>query len=280
MINPIFFQLSTLAYLLSSISYFLHLGTRRENFGKIGTWIALSGFSIHTGGMGVRWLESRQMGIGYVPLSNMYESMLFFAWSIVGLYLLFERSYLSKTSRTRSLGAFIIPLGFLAMGVSLLSLSPEIRPLVPALQSSWLVYHVVTSFLGYAAFAISFGVSLVYLHLIKRKNPEPTRRLPDPRTLEEINYNAIIVGFLLFTVGIITGAIWANYAWGTYWSWDPKETWSLITWIVYAALLHARYTGRWKAQRMAYVSITGFVAVIFTYWGVNYVLSGLHSYAS
>ncbi len=89
-----------------------------------------------------------------------------------------------------------------------------------------------------------------------------------------------MIGFLLFTVGIITGAIWANYAWGTYWSWDPKETWSLITWIVYAILLHTRYTGKFVGQKMAYVSIMGFIAVVFTYWGVNYLLAGLHSYAS
>jgi cytochrome c-type biogenesis protein CcsB len=132
--------------------------------------------------------------------------------------------------------------------------------------------------LGYAAFAISFSVSLVYLYLQKRG--KTVKLLPDYKTLEEIIYKAIIVGFLLFTLGIVTGAVWANYAWGTYWSWDPKETWSLITWIVYAALLHSRSTGRWMGRRMAYVSIVGFVAVIFTYWGVNYLISGLHSYAS
>jgi cytochrome c-type biogenesis protein CcsB len=223
--------------------------------------------------MVIRWIESHQLGIGYVPLSNMYESMVFFAWSIVGLYLLFERFY-----RSRTLGAFIVPLGFLCTGVAVLALSPEIRPLMPALQSSWLVYHVITCFLGYAAFAISFGVSLVYL--FKKKKPTANSLMPPHKMLEDINYKAIIVGFLLFTVGIITGAIWANYAWGTYWSWDPKETWSLITWIVYAILLHARYTGRFTGKRMAHVSVVGFVAVLFTYWGVNYLLSGLHSYAS
>jgi cytochrome c-type biogenesis protein CcsB len=273
MINPIIFQLTTFVYLLSTILYFLFVGTKREGFGKAGSWIALFGFLVNTAAMVIRWIESHQLGIGYVPLSNMYESMVFFAWSIVGLYLLFERFY-----RSRALGAFIVPLGFLCTGVAVLALSPEIRPLMPALQSSWLVYHVITCFLGYAAFAISFGVSLVYL--FKKKKPTANSLMPPHKMLEDINYKAIIVGFLLFTVGIITGAIWANYAWGTYWSWDPKETWSLITWIVYAILLHARYTGRLAGQRMAHVSVVGFVAVLFTYWGVNYLLSGLHSYAS
>ena len=273
MINSIFFQATTFVYLLSTILYFLFVGTRREGLGKAASGVALFGFLVNTAAMVIRWIESHQLGIGYVPLSNMYESMVFFAWSIVGLYLLFERVY-----RSKALGAFMLPLGFLSMGVAVLALSPEIRPLMPALQSSWLVYHVITCFLGYAAFAISFGVSLIYLFK-KKGNPSAASLLPSPKTLEDINYTAIMVGFLLFTVGIITGAIWANYAWGTYWSWDPKETWSLITWIVYAILLHARYTGRLAGQRMAHVSVVGFIAVLFTYWGVNYLLSGLHSYA-
>lgn len=273
MISHILFQLTTFTYLLSSISYFFYVGTKREEFGKGGTWIALLGFAFNTTAMVIRYVESHRLGIGYVPLSNMYESMVFFSWAIVGLHLLFERSH-----RAKSLGAFIMPLGFLAMGVTILALTPEIRPLMPALQSSWLVYHVVTSFLGYAAFAISFAVSLLYL--FKKMDSTQNDLLPGHKTLEDINYKAIVVGFLLFTVGVLTGAVWANYAWGTYWSWDPKETWSLITWIVYAILLHARYTGRLVGRRMAYISIAGFVAVVFTYWGVNYLLSGLHSYAS
>lgn len=273
MINSLLFQITTFVYLLSTILYILFVGTRSQGFGKVGSWAALLGFAVNTAAMAIRWIESHQLGIGYVPLSNMYESMVFFAWSIIGLYLLFERLY-----RSKALGAFILPLGFLSMGVAVLALSPEIRPLMPALQSSWLVYHVVTCFFGYAAFAISFGVSLVYL--FNKRNSPGNSLLPSHKTLEDINYKAIIVGFLLFTVGIITGAIWANYAWGTYWSWDPKETWSLITWIVYAILLHARYTGRLAGLRMAHVSVVGFVAVLFTYWGVNYLLSGLHSYAS
>ena len=274
MINPILFQLTTFTYLLSTILYFFYVGMKKEGFGKVASWVGLSGFAINTAAMVIRYVESHRLGIGYVPLSNMYESMVFFAWSIVGLYLLFEKFY-----RSMALGAFILPLGFLSMGVAVLALSPEIRPLMPALQSSWLVYHVITCFLGYAGFAISFGVSLIYL--FKKKGNSPAASLlPSHKTLEDINYKAIIVGFLLFTVGIITGAIWANYAWGTYWSWDPKETWSLITWIVYAILLHARYTGRLAGQRMAHVSVVGFIAVLFTYWGVNYLISGLHSYAS
>ena len=271
MINHYLFQLTAFTYLVSMVLYFVYIGTKKRGFGTAGSWIALAGFCINTAAMVVRYVESHRLGIGYVPLSNMYESMVFFGWAIVGLNMLFERFY-----RSKSLGVIIMPLGFLTMGVAILTLSPEIRPLMPALQSSWLVYHVITSFLGYAAFAISFGVSLIYL--LKKAGPQTNGLLPDHKALETINYKAIIIGFLLFTVGILTGAVWASYAWGTYWSWDPKETWSLITWFVYAAFLHARITRDWRGKKAAILSVIGFGAVLFTYFGVNYLISGLHSY--
>ncbi len=272
MFNPILFQFTMLFYLLSTLLYVLFLAARKEGIGKSGTLLALLGFILNGAGLGYRYYETHQLGIAYLPLSNMYESMVFFSWTIVGFYLLLERMY-----RTRSLGAFVIPLGFLTVSIAILGLNPDVRPLMPALQSDWLFYHVVTCFFGYAAFAISFGVSLLYL--FRKEDKTSKSILPPQKVLEEINYRVIIFGFLLFAVGIITGAIWANYAWGTYWSWDPKETWSLITWIIYAILLHARFTGKWTGRTMAYGSIIGFMSVIFTYWGVNYLLSGLHSYA-
>ncbi|MBS3906160.1 MAG: c-type cytochrome biogenesis protein CcsB [Syntrophaceae bacterium] len=272
MINPTLFQFTMFIYLLSTLLYGLYLVTRNEGIGKSGTVAASLGFILNGVAMGYRWYETHQLGIAYLPLSNMYESMVFFSWTIVGIYLFFERVY-----RTKGLGAFILPLGFLTVSIAVLGLNPDVRPLMPALQSDWLFYHVVTCFLGYAAFAVSFGVSLVYL--FRKEDKTSNSILPSQKILEEMNYRSIVVGFLLFAVGIITGAIWANYAWGTYWSWDPKETWSLITWLVYAILLHMRYTGRLVGRRMAFVSIVGFVSVVFTYWGVNYLLSGLHSYA-
>ena len=153
------------------------------------------------------------------------------------------------------------------------SVQRTIQPLVPALQSNWLHIHVITCFLAYAAFAVSFIAGLLYL--VKWKGVIPPRE-----TLDEINYRSIIVGFPMLSAGILTGAVWAHYAWGTYWGWDPKETWSLITWIVYALYLHARLVRGWKGKRIALVSIIGFLSVIFTYFGVNFILSGLHSYAT
>jgi cytochrome c-type biogenesis protein CcsB len=169
------------------------------------------------------------------------------------------------------------------------SLSPniqdEIEPLIPALQSNWLTYHVITCFLGYSGFAVSFGASIMYLAKFKKNAEKPSMQqvseglFPSLEALDEIIYKTIAIGFLLLGVGIITGAVWANYAWGSYWSWDPKETWSLITWLVYAAFIHARLTRGWRGRKAAVLSIIGFACVIFTFLGVNYLLSGLHSYA-
>jgi cytochrome c-type biogenesis protein CcsB len=213
------------------------------------------------------------MGHPYVPVSNQYETMALFALAIGVLYLLLEIRF-----RVRNVGVFVGPLPFLFLGLASLLFHSEVRPLVPALQSNWLTAHVLTCFLGYAAFALSFGVSVLYL-FVSRYGKGLQEVFPDVKTLDEINYKAIALGFPFLSVGIITGAIWANEAWGTYWSWDPKETWSLITWLVYAAFLHARFARGWAGKRTAVLSIVGFLATLFTYFGVNFFLPGLHSYA-
>ena len=175
---------------------------------------------------------------------------------------------------------------FLAMAYASFSHSVDskIQPLLPALKSNWLIAHVVTCFFGYAAFAISCGLSVLYLLRAGRTdNPHPkgvATIMPNVRQLDEFNYQMILFGFLWLSLGIITGSIWANSAWGTYWSWDPKETWSLITWFMYAALLHSRNMQGWRGSRVAWLSLIGFGCVLFTYFGVNFLLSGLHSYAT
>ena len=156
-----------------------------------------------------------------------------------------------------------------------------IQAIPPALKSYWLVFHVITAILAYGAFAVSFGLGLMYiLKTYYEENVLKVElRLPPAMVLDELSYKIIIFGFSFLTLVIITGAIWANYAWGTYWSWDPKETWSLITWIIYAGYLHARLMLEWRGKRAAWLAILGFVAILFTFFGVNYLLPGLHSYA-
>jgi cytochrome c-type biogenesis protein CcsB len=159
------------------------------------------------------------------------------------------------------------------------NISDRIEPLIPALKSNWLIAHVVTCFLGYAAFAMAFCISVMYLFKITEGGQKNRLFLsfPKPEGLEELTHQMVVVGFLFLTAGIITGAVWANSAWGSYWTWDPKETWSLITWFIYATLLHARLMRGWHGRRIAWLSIFGFGAVLFTYFGVN-LLPGLHSY--
>jgi cytochrome c-type biogenesis protein CcsB len=211
----------------------------------------------------------------------MYESLVFASWAIMAIYLVFEWRI-----KQRALGVFPALFSFLAMAYAPFSngVDSKIQPLVPALKSNWLIAHVVACFLGYSAFAVSFGLSAVYLAR-KKYAPDPDGHtgllglLPEASQLEWFNYQMVLFGFLWLSMGIITGAVWANSAWGTYWSWDPKETWSLITWLIYAAVLHARNLKGWKGERVAWLSMIGFGCVLFTYFGVNFLLSGLHSYA-
>lgn len=224
---------------------------------------------VHTGSIALRWAESYWMGIGHAPLSNLYESLVFFSWSVaLGLIVVW------KKFGEDLVPLFGAPIVFLILASTFL-IDPNIRPLIPALQSNWLVAHVFTCFLGYAGFAVSFVAAI--LLLVSRASANIASVLPDKRLLDEIVYRSILIGFPLLTLGIITGAAWAEHAWGSYWSWDPKETWSLITWLVYAGFLHARLSRGWSGRRTALLSVIGFFAVMFTYFGVNY-LPGLHSY--
>lgn len=276
-----FLGYTTFIYLAATFFYAALVIFRIEKLGLFATTLTIIAVLTNSIGIGLRWVESYQLGIGYVPLSNMYESLVFFAWSIAVVYLAIE--YIHKT---RYLGVCVISFAFLAMAYASFSaeFSKDIKPLLPALQSNWLVAHVITCFIGYAAFAIACGLAILYL--IKRnshggtpeKSHAPGATGPNLTQLDIIIYRMIVFGFLWLTAGIITGAVWANSAWGTYWSWDPKETWSLITWFIYALALHARYTRNWDGTRMALVALVGFVSVIFTYYGVNFLLSGLHSY--
>jgi len=269
-------SLTTFIYGLTAFLYITAWVFKKPFFGRLATWTAIIGVAGNTAGIIMRWVESYQMGIGHAPLSNLYESLVFFSWTIAVFYLVIEKTY-----KNRIIGAFATPLAFLAMAyASLPKVDNRIQPLIPALKSNWLIAHVFTCFLGYAAFAVAFGVSLMYL-LKQRDITEPQNSLlshfPSTDILDELTHQVVMFGFLFLSIGIITGAVWANSAWGSYWSWDPKETWSLITWFIYATLLHARMMGGWHGKRIAYLSILGFMAVIFTYFGVN-LLPGLHSY--
>ena len=269
----------TFIYFASFVLYLFRLITGKELWGRVASFLTWAGLIAQTIAILLRWKTSYSLGIGHIPLANLYESMIFFAWAIILIYLIIEWRIKSKI-----IGVFVVPIAFLAMAYA--SISPDINnriePLIPALQSNWLVSHVVTCFMGYAAFAIAFGCGLIYLlkSMGKGNAEKPSDfkgKLPALATLDALIYQSIALGFVFLTIGIMTGSIWAHYAWGSYWSWDPKETWSLITWLIYAIMLHSRYVRGWRGKRMAILALIGFACVLFTYLGVNY-LSGLHSY--
>jgi len=259
--------------------YLLMMVMGKATFGRLASLVSVVGLGAQSLAIILRWVESYQLGIGHAPFSNLYESLIFFSWTITLLYLIVE-----WRTKNRTLGAFVMPLAFLAMAYASFSpnIASRIQPLIPALKSNWLITHVITCFFAYAAFGISFGLSLMYF--LKRldndkKNSAFLKLIPRKGILDDLNYQMVAIGFLMLTLGIITGSVWAYSAWGRYWGWDPKETWSLITWFIYAAVLHSRMVRGWTGKKIAIMSIIGFVCVLITYFGVNY-LAGLHSYAT
>jgi cytochrome c-type biogenesis protein CcsB len=265
----------TFIYLAAAIFYLARIITGKDIAGKVATFGGIFGLSAHTLALALRWMESYKLGIGHAPLSNFYESLVFFAWSVMLIYYIVE-----FRTRNRGLGVFVVPLAFISLAYASLSpsVSSQIQPLVPALKSNWLLSHVATCFLGYAFFALAFCLGALRLWKGRSGNPgSGLAFLPRLEVIDELIYQNSFLGLIIFTLGIITGAVWAQRAWGSYWSWDPKETWSLVTWIVYAAMVHSRYVRGWKGRRIAVMAVVGFAAVLFTYLGVN-LLPGLHSY--
>lgn len=266
------FYISFVCYTVSMLVYIFTFWKKGGMAASVGRGILLVGFLFQVAGLVVRSVNAR-----FMPVTNMYESLNFFCSAIVLGYLILELK-----TKNRSYGAFILPVVFLLMAFSSMpSIPKEVLPLIPALQSQWLVWHVLLAFIGEAAFAVAFGASVMYL--LRERASEGSfaaRTFPSAESLDTVSYRAVAIGFPIFTLGaLIFGAIWAKYAWGDYWSWDPKETWALITWIVYALYLHARIVYGWKGRVAAWISIIGFLATMFTLFGVNYLLSGLHSYA-
>jgi cytochrome c-type biogenesis protein CcsB len=248
--------------------------------GQVATIVTIFGWCVNTLALFTRAYERMQISGTFAPWSNQFEAMAYVSWAIILGYVLLEMRY-----RIKAVGAFVVGIGFIAMGAA--SLLPyryqTAEPLVPALNSYWIYIHVSITLTSYAAFAMAGGLGVMYLvrEWAERRGGHSRllAALPDLETIDQLGYKAITVGFPLLAFGIILGAMWANYAWGGYWSWDPKETWSLIVFLIYGAYIHARMTRDWEGRRSAIYAIFGFLMVIFCFWGVNFLLSGLHAYA-
>ncbi len=358
MTSSTFYGIATMGYFIAMITYIAYLVFKNDTTGTVASWITRIAFGFQSVAFGLRWYEGWEMGLRHFwrpPISNLYESIIFFVWCLILGYIVIESKY-----KVKAFGAFVTPIAGLALAfIEMTGMSKEIEPLVPALQSNWLLAHVTMSFISYAMFGLSFATALMYLILKTEKKTEPAyifwtvslslmiillvamgfdylkykvvattgeqmRKYLLKATflsesggirllswlgalaimgiiwqsgpwlkkvlqgfnisldvLDDITYRLIAVGFPIFTLGgLIFGAIWADQAWGVYWSWDPKETWSLITWFAYAFYLHSRLVRGWRGNKVAVVAVVGFVTVIFTYLGVNLLLSGLHSYGA
>ncbi|MGE5892494.1 MAG: c-type cytochrome biogenesis protein CcsB [bacterium] len=265
------FELALTLYFASTLVGIIEFFRGNKATTRIMLYLAVVGFIFHTVSIVLRYALA-----GHLPITNLHESSSFFAWCIILLFFFLEYRY-----RVGLLGSFIMPIAFIIM-LSSSILPREIKPLSPILQSYWLGVHTSLAFLGDAAFAMAAGIGLMYLiqeHFVKSKHlGDLFHRMPSLQILDEINYRLITIGFPLLTLAIITGALWAESAWGSYWRWDPKEVWSLITWFIYALVLHVRLTAGWRGRKAAILSIIGFVAVLFTFFGVNLLLKGLHAF--
>lgn len=265
------FNLTLFVYLLSLAAYVVYFVSQRKDVRKVARGILVTGGVLHTVTLIVRFVEA-----GHTPLTNHHETVSFFAWALTWGYLSFHWRY-----NVRNFGSFVSPVIVSLMLIAAFS-SQEVRPLPPLFQSNWLPVHASIAIGAYAFLALAFCGGVMYL--LQEREIKNKRfglfysRLPSLDALDNLNHHCLAVGFPLMTLGIITGTIWAKQALGAYWQWDPKQTWSLVTWFLYAALLHQRFTMGWRGRRAALMAIIGFAAVVFTLWGVNFLYTGVHSY--
>ncbi|NOZ10524.1 MAG: c-type cytochrome biogenesis protein CcsB [Gammaproteobacteria bacterium] len=267
-------------FVMATVAYFWGLTTRSDFINRVASGMTWCAAAMGLVGLMVRWLESYLINpdYGHIPVSNLYEVFILFSIVTALLYLYYE-----QRSGTKTLGGFVLLIISAAVGFLLwYAFGKEahiIQPLVPALQSYWMKIHVPANFIGYGCFAIAamLGVALLLIG-DRSKRGFFASRLPDVAVIDDLQYKAIALGFAFFTLATILGALWAAEAWGSYWSWDPKETWALIVWLNYAAWLHMRLTKGWRGATMAWWSVIGLFVTIFAFLGVNMFLSGLHSY--
>jgi len=266
------FGITVIAYFAASMLYIWSLVDKHHRVIGAATISAASGLAAQ--GIGI---VLRGIIVGHVPLTNLYESLTFVAWASMAIYLIMERK-----QRVAALGAFVSLVALIATACTTL-LPREINPaLTPALQSRWSAIHVISSLAAYASFILAFAATLGYIiqeRLLKSKRINALQQqLPSLDAVDHLAYKMVALGFPMLTLGVVTGALWAQTAWGSYWNWDPKETWSLVTWLVYAAYLHMRIVRGWRGKWANRLLLIGFGAVLVTFFGVNFIPHGLHRY--
>ena len=256
-------------YILSTAGYLAFLFRQKERLNQAGFFLLFCGFILHS----ITILYGASL-VGHLPVHNLGETLSIAGWAIAGLFALFQFKYNLKV-----LGVYAAPLSALiTVAAALLSTEPVHADKI--LESYWLIFHIITIFLGDAAFALACGLGIIYLvqeRTIKNKNHGFFfKRLPSLQLIDSTGYACVVVGFTLLTIGLFAGFIYAKTVWGRFWSWDPKEIWSGITWLLYAALLHGRASLGWRGRKAAIMAIIGFIVLMFTFFGVNFLLKGHH----
>ena len=263
------FIITIIFYLTSTVGYISYLFSQKNFSQKSGYWLLFAGFLCHCATIAYGFIES-----GHIPVNNLHETLSITGWAIAGVFLVFQYKF-----KLKILGVYAAPLVTFVM-IAASSLSSEPTQTKNIFNSLWFVIHIISVFIGEASFALACGVGLLYLvqeKAIKTKNYGFFfQRLPSLELLDTTGYACIITGFTMLTIGLVTGFVYAKLIWGKIWGWDPKEVWSCITWLLYAALLHGRLAIGWRGRRAAIMSIIGFAVLLFTFFGVNFLLTGHH----
>jgi cytochrome c-type biogenesis protein CcsB len=254
----ILFATATVLYVVAWVWHLRGWQLGSEKQAERAIRVLWAGWAVHVLLMGLRWLQ-----VGHIPFITAFEFVTFFAMLVIGVFLLF-----SLRPDNRMLGVFLVPVGLLLMFYAVL-LPRDIEPELAIFNSLLLKFHVLTTLLGYAAWSITFAASVSFLYLERKKTTSPG-------LFDRLAYRAAFFAFCFLTLGIVTGALWGDRVLGQLWFWDPKETWSFITWLIFLAYLHARYTLDWRGRRAAWLAIVGFIALVFTYVGVDFLLPQIH----
>ncbi len=267
----ILYKIALFLVLLSTIGFILYIIKQEKKFFKWSYIILFVGFIFHT-----LFLAHQYYTLGTAPVISLKSTLSFFSWCIIGVYLVYQMRF-----GLMVLGSFVVPLALVLMIISIAIPGME-STVSPMLKSAWLTVHVGFIFIGDAMFVITFAAAIMYLiqerHIKKKTRGSFYSRLPSLETLDSINHHSLMYGFPFLTLGMISGVIYAQYALGSYWRWDPKEVWSLITWLSYAVLLHERLAVGWRGRRAALMSIVCFCILIFTFLGGSLWLSDYHSF--
>lgn len=259
--SKILLQLLFATYLAATAGYLLHLVWKRAFVARAAFGLVAAGVLLQSALLGHRWWSA-----GYLPVTNLFATLFFFSWALAAIYLYFELRY-----RIRATGLFVMLLNLLLLGGAL-PRDTRVSPLIPALDTPLFSLHIIFSFFGYAFFAMAFSIGVLYLCQQRLH----TEKLPELNLLRRINEEAIFLGFGLFTLCMIAGSIWAHIAWGHWFSWNIKSVWSILVWIFYAGMCHAKFIRRWQGGVYAWLSIAGFGVVLFTYLGIGLLLESNH----